>query len=353
MSRLPAAALADLSRALRDAYLKMPQLDEFLRTKLDRRVDDLTSRYLPLTDSIAEVVQKAQAQGWVTDLARAAAEDRPQNETLAKLLASLPSLASQAVLSPAKSQNDRPSLLCGRGAQWNEVCQCAPVRLHQVILVAGSRGQDSLHFRDRVQTWLTPDPSRTMRVIHWQTPPASLGEMTEALAVAFAASAETLSQAIADKLAYQNLVLLHPCLLQGFTQEHVVQYYTEFIPGLLAQQQTQGRLKCLQPIEWPISPQRGLLGRFWSGGEGAKEGRDSAVRLMTTLREKQAAHVRVLDVDELKNLERREIEQFLESSEFSEEHQKLLFDQLMTGPQVPGFMFKTIDEYWRGISGNS
>jgi hypothetical protein len=331
----------------------MPQLDEFLRTKLDRRVDDLTSRYIPLTDSISEVVQKAQAQGWVAELVRQAAGDRPQNAALATLMARLPALGSQPAPNPARSQNDRPSLLCGRGVQWNEVCQCAPVRLHQVILVAGGRGQDALHFRDRVQTWLTPDPSRTILVVHWQTPPASLGEMIEALGVAFTAPADMLPQAVGRKLAHQNLVLLHPCLLRGFGQDHIVRYYTEFIPGLLAQQQVEGRLKCLQPVEWPLSSQGGFLSRFLSRGEEAREGRDGALRLMAALRAKQAANVRVLDVDELQNLERKEIEQFLESSEFPPEHQALLLEQLTGGPQVPGFMFKTIDEYWRGLVANS
>ena len=49
---------------------------------------------------------------------------------------------------------DRPSLLCGRAPQWNEVCGCAPVRGHQVILVPAARGQEPLHlFRTYMATY--------------------------------------------------------------------------------------------------------------------------------------------------------------------------------------------------------
>jgi hypothetical protein len=355
MTRLASASLPDAAEALRSAYRSAQQIDMLLQERLERRFDDLTSRYLPLKDNIFEIVQKAQDQGWSRELMKAARADRPSNETLGAFVDSLPPEAPRETLSPRKSQIDRPSLLCGRAIQWNEVCQSAPAQFHQVILVPGERGQEPLHFRDRVQTFLTPDPTRLMLLVHWQTPPAGLGEMIEALARTFGdVAVDALPQAIAEKLAHQNVVLLHPCLTQGFTQEHLVAYYTKWIPEVLARQPTFGNLKCVQPVEWPIDPQqhRSFLSRLLPRGEATADGRAQALKLIADLRGKQASNMRVLDVDELTNLERREIEKFLEASVFPVEHQKLLFSQLMGGPQVPGFMFKTIDDYWRGIADN-
>jgi hypothetical protein len=67
---------------------------------------------------------------------------------------------------------------------------------------------------------------------------------------------------------------------------------------------------------------------------------------MSTLREKQAAREGA-DVDELKNLERGEIEP--ESSEPLTNTRSQLINSAVLRFL---FMFKTIDEYWRGISGN-
>lgn len=343
------AFLVELSQALRASYLSASQVNEFLRTKLDRRFDDLSSRYIPLTDSISDIVQKAYEQGWIADLVRKAAEDRPKNDAFRKLLDSLPSLDPHTTPSLGRSQVDRPSLLCGRASQWLEVCQCAPARLHHVILVPGGRGQDPMHFRERVQVWLTPDPSRTMTSIRWQTPPKSLDEMVDALAVALEATVDGVGQALKEKLAHQNVVLLHPVIDEGFTQSHLIEYYTKWLPGALSQR-TAGALKCLQPVEWPVREQAsGLLSRLLSRTGASSAERTGALGLITALKGKQDPQVRIIDVDELVNLENRELEQFLEGSEFTPEHQRLLLSKLLGGPSVPGYMFKTIDEYWKNI----
>ena len=351
MSRLMSDTLVELSTALRASYLSASQLNEFLRTKLDRRFDDLSSRYIPLTDSISEIVQKAHEQGWLADLVREAAEDRPKNTKFLKLLESLPDLDPLTTPTLGRSQVDRPSLLCGRAAQWLEVCQVAPARLHHVILVPGGRGQDPLHFRERVQVWLTPDPSRKMVSVRWQTPPKSLPEMIDALAVALQTTGEGVTQALKGKLAHQNVVLLHPCIEEGFAQAHFIEYYTKWLPGVLAQR-TAGALKCLQPIEWPIREQAtGLLSRLLSRSGDSSPERAGAFELIAALKGKQDPLVRIIDVDELVNLEKSELEQFMEGSEFTADHQRILLSKLLGGPSVPGFMFKTIDDYWKNIGG--
>jgi hypothetical protein len=351
MPRLTPDVLVQLSKALSSAYLSVAQVDEFLYTKLERRYNQLASRSIPLDDAIFQIVQKSYEQGWITELARKAADDRPRSATLRKLCDSMPALDPATTPSLGKSFIDRPSLLCGRAAQWNEVCQCAPARLHQVMLVPGARGQEPLHFRERVHVWLTPDPSRTMIAVDWLTPPKSLGEMVDALAVSLGTGVDGLQQALKAKLAHQNLVLLHPCIAEGFTQEHFVDYYTKWFPAALSQK-TAGALKCLQPIEWPIIERTGgILSRFLLRRGGSSDQRQAAFELIAALRSKQTPHMRILDVDELSNLETRELEQFLEGSEFAVAHQRLLLSQLIGGPQVPGYMFQTIDTYWKNIGG--
>ncbi len=343
------AFLVDLSQALRASYLSASQVNEFLRTKLDRRFDDLSSRYIPLTDSISDIVQKAYEQGWIGDLVRKAAEDRPKNATFRKLLESLPDLDPHSTPSLGRSQVDRPSLLCGRAPQWLEVCQVAPARLHHVIFVPGGTGQDPLHFRERVQVYLTPDPSRTMLSIRWPTPPKSLDEMVDALAITLETTVDGVPQALREQLAHRNVVLLHPVIDEGFTQNHFIEYYTKWLPAVLSQR-TAGVLKCLQPVEWPVREQSaGILGRLFSRASGSSAERAGAMGMIATLKEKQDPLVRIIDVDELLNLEKRELEQFLEGSEFTPDHQRKLLDKLLGGPDAPGYMFKTIDDYWKNV----
>ena len=344
--------LAELSSALRASYISVPQLNEFLRTKLDRRFDDLTSRYIPLSEAISEIVRKAHEQGWLADLVREAAEDRPKNVAFRKLHEALPALGPADLATPARSQIDRPSLLCGRAIQWQEVCQCAPARVHQTLLVPGGRGQEPLHFRERIQVWLTPDPSRTMLAVHWKTLPTSLDEMIDALAIALGTGMAGAANALRDKLAFKNLVLLHPSITDGFERRHFVDYYTKWLPEVLANR-TNGALKCIQPLEWPIrEAPGGLLRRWLAMGGASSEERNSAMGLVGALKSHQHECFRIIDVDELTNLEKPELEQFLEGSEFPVKDQQILLGQLLGGPQVPGYMFKTIDDYWKNLGGS-
>jgi hypothetical protein len=350
MPAVTSTLLVELSGALRASYISVPQLNEFLRTKLDRRFDDLTSRYIPLGESISEIVRKAHEQGWLPDLVREAAEDRPKNPTLRKLLEALPDLDPAVMPIAAGSQIDRPSLLCGRAPQWQEVCQCAPTRVHQALFIPGGRGQEPLHFRERVQVWLTPDPSRAIITINWKTPPTSLDEMLDALAIALGTGIEGIANVLRDRLAFKNLVLLHPCIFGGFDRPYFAEYYTKWLPEALAHR-TAGVLKSVQPLEWPVREQSGGFLKRWFGGDRPPEERDTAFGLIRELKGRQHERLRIIDVDELLNLETREIEQFLEGSEFPLEHQKILLQQLIGGPQVPGYIFKTIDDYWKNLGG--
>ncbi len=353
MSRLSATAVAALAKALSEAYRSAPELDMLLHTRLNgRRFDDLTSKYLPLATNAWEIATKAQEQGWSGELLRAALDDRPKNSALRALADQVPAAdANDVEASPQRNPIDRPSLLCGRGDQWNLVCQCAPSRIHQVILVPGGRGQDPVHFRDRVQTWLPPDPTRSMVAVHWPSPPRRLEELLEALAFALQTDVKNLEQTIAERLAHRNLVLLHSCLATGFREKHFAQYYTEWWPAAIGSVKTPYHVKSVQPVEWPIiAAGRSLWRRLWPGEEPGSEEEADARTLIEALT-KHPSVMRVVAVDELTNLERKEIDQFLTTSEFKHEQQQLLAEQLTGGPQVPAFMFKTIDDYWREVNG--
>jgi hypothetical protein len=186
-----------------------------------------------------------------------------------------------------------------------------------------------------------------MTSIRWNTAPKSLDEMVDALAIALETTVDGVPQALREKLAHQNVVLLHPVIDEGFNQTHLIEYYTKWLPTALSQR-TAGALKCLQPLEWPVREKAGgFLSRLLARAGGSTEERTGALGLLSALKAKQDPRVRIIDVDELVNLETRELEQFLESSEFTPEHQRKLLSQLLGGPQVPGYMFKTIDEYWK------
>ena len=352
MSRLSSTAVAALAKALSEAYRSAPELDMLLHTRLNgRRFDDLTSKYLPLATNAWEIATKAQEQGWSGELLRAALEDKPGNPALRAMANEQPVDPTSGGVSIQRSPIDRPSLLCGRGDQWNHVCQCAPTRLHQVILVPGGRGQDPVHFRDRIQVWLAPDPLRSMVSVHWPSPPTRLDALLEALALAFQTDLKNLERTIAERLAHRNLILLHSCLSTDFAAKHFTEYYTEWWPKVVEAAATPYHVKCIQPVEWPIVAEgRSLWRRLWPGEEPASEAEADARTLIEGLARYQGT-MRIVTVDELVNLESKEIEQFLQTSEFKPEQQKFLESQLSGGPQVPAFMFKTIDDYWREIRG--
>jgi hypothetical protein len=351
MSRLSSTAVAALAKALSEAYRSAPELDMLLHRLGGRRFDDLTSKYVPLSTNAWEIATKAQEQGWSFELLRAALEHKPGSPALRALANEQPVEAAIADVSRQRSPIDRPSLLCGRGAQWNHVCQCAPTRLHQVILVPGGRGQDPVHFRDRVQVWLAPDPLRSMVAVHWPSPPTRLDALLEPLALALQTDLKNLERTIAERLAHRNLILLHSCLSTNFAAKHFTEYYTEWWPKVVGAAQTPFHVKCVQPVEWPIVPEgRSLWRRLWPGEEPASEAEADARTLIEALAKYQGT-MRIVTVDELINLEEREIHQFLETSEFKPEQQQFLASQLSGGPQVPAFQFKTIDDYWREVSG--
>ena len=352
MSRLSSSVLVPLAKALSRAYRSPTELAALL-LPLDKRFDDLTSQKESLLTNATEIVLAAQDQGWSGELLQALLKDRPNNADVRALAEVNPEFIEGEARSRRRNPGDRPSLTCGRADQWNSVTQCAQAQSHQVIVVPGCLGQATLHFRDRVQAQLSPPPSRSMVIVSWvpPPPPKTLPELLERLADALAPIDNTLEQTIAARLAYKNLFVLHPCLSAGFRGEHFREYYTKWWPSVVEKLETPYHVKCVQPIEWPVTPTAAQS--WWQRlvPDDQPKGETEARGLIETLT-KQKMSVRILAVDELQNLQPRELEKFFATSSFTDDERVYLAEQLAGGPQVPRLMFDEIDRYWREVAGN-
>jgi hypothetical protein len=338
-----------LADAIYHAFPNAGRLDELLMSaRLDKRFDDLTARDKPLKENCWEVASKAFDQGWAIELLIAAREAQPDNPRLRELWAALPETTSSPI--ELRQRSDRPSLLCGRGSQWNEVCQCAPAPQHHVLIVAGEAGQDPLHFRDRIHVWLTTDPRRSIVVVDWPTRPAGRLAFFEAIARALKTDTGQVASAVRDRLAVQNLVLLHDCLTVGFDDPNLIKYYCEWIPELLSGPPTRFNLKSVQPIEWPVeSTAWSLLRRLGFDDDRRAASRAAAMGFVQALRDKAPAIVPVVDLDELVDLTDEEIQKFLRNSGLTAEQQRRMLEYVHDGPQKPAGIFQTIDGFWNQV----
>jgi len=339
-----------LATALDHAFPGVVEMERLLQSDpLNKRFDDLTSRALSLKKNAIEICSQAYEQGWAPQLLTTALAQQPDNPLLRALWQSLPDAAAEAA-DPVPHRSDRPSLLCGRAAQWNEVCQAAPARQHHCLLIMGGAGQDAMRFRDRIQTWLAPDPHRSIVVVHWVTRPASRDAYFEALATALQVSAPMLSSALAQRLAVQNLVLLHDCLNVKFDDDRLVQYYTEWLPELVKTAPNASKLKCVQPIEWPAgSGSQAFWRRLVAGDAADGNSAAGAAALIKKLQDRQSALLPVVGLDELINLTDAEIRAFLKTSGLTSKQQAWMLQRLTQGPPVPAAIFDTIDANWNEV----
>jgi hypothetical protein len=350
MSRLSPTVLEPLAKALSRAYRNPTELAALL-IPLGQRFDDLTSQKESLLTNARDIVRVAQDQNWSGELWLALLKDRPNNADVRLLADQKPEIVEGPGISRQRSPVDRPSLVCNRSSQWNYVCQCAISRTHQAIIVPGCIGQATLHFRDRIESFLSTDPSRSIVTVHWPSPPPrALGELLERLAFALQVDVKNLEAEIANRLATRNLVVLHPCLSAGFRGAHFLEYYTRWWPAALGKTPTPYHIKCVQPVEWPINPlsSQPWWRRLLPDDEPVVE---TEARELIEHLTKESKGVRIVAVDELLNLERQDIDQFLQASEFDDEQRQYLSGLLTGGPQVPVVIFKTIDDYWREVSG--
>jgi hypothetical protein len=340
----PSTAEPDrLETALLEAFPSDVELDRLLRSEtLDKRFDRLASRREPLGDAVARIVLTASIQGWTLDLVEAAVARRPDVLVLRDVRDALRQVEPVPTVTP---RGDRPSLACGRGDQWNEVCQCAPARVHNVIVVYGHADQDPIHFRQRIHFRLDVRPPRAIYVVDWgERVPTVRGQLQEALARALKTEPVRLRETLAARLAAQDLVLMHPPLHAGDSLEALLGYYTTDLPVLLASASGDNRLKCVQPIDW-VNPPPGMLDRVGLGDDRSDR-RGEAAGFVAELKDRAHPLLPIADLDELTNLTPKELATFAKFSGLPEGRQRRLLQSVAAVPQVSKAMFEAIDQYW-------
>jgi len=336
----------DLADALKEAFRTVNDL-EALTLSLDQRFDDLTSRSKPQGENAWDIASQAFSKGWAGSLLAGALRLQPDNPRLRALWDRLPEGADQVPLDDFL--DERPSLLCGRSDQWGGVVVWAAARQHQTILVHGANGQAPEHFKERVFHRLDTRPDRSILLVDWPSRPANRDAYFEALAKALnVVDVALLSEAIASRLAVENLVLLHPLIMAKFRDPGLVKYYTQWLPELLNDSPNSCKLKCVQPIEWQPEPGRSLLS--WLRGTPPRDGaEDSARWLISQLKDGFSASMPIVELKELDSLEDPELDGFVQGSGLTRKQQARMLEEVKSVPPVPEVIFKTIDDVWQQV----
>jgi hypothetical protein len=346
---LPADA-GRFSDALRAAFPTVHEIEKLLVSgTLERDFDDLTSRSVSLKANTDEICRIAIQEGWGITLFEVARTVQPDSPALRALWDALEDL-DPSRMATAPILTDRPSLTCGRGVQWNQVCQVGPARQHALMLIAGGQGQDPEHFQERIRVFLAPTPPRSILQVGWPTRPASREEFFECLSTAVKPGRASLKDAIALRLRSENVMLLHDCVDVRFEDDNLIKYYTEWLPELLEGQAHHGRLKCVQPIEWHEEAGLGFIQRLLSGRRPGANDREGALSLITALEKKApSAAIQAIRLPELSDLTDEELQTFL-SNCLTVPQQKQMMNELRAVPQVPEMIFKTIDACWNRVT---
>lgn len=324
-------------------------------TRCSKDFDRLTSRRSSLFQNAQDIARAAIAEGWGSDVLGAARDEQPDNPVIRALWASLPD-RTDAVVDAVSRRVDRPSLKCGRADQWNEVLQWGPAPKHSIMLVFGAVGQAASHFEERIKVYLELTPQPSVVPIDWASRPAGRDGFLEPIAQALNVDTPGLRDALTSRLASQDLVLLHGCIGQKFDDPELVQYYTNYLPSLVEGLAGQGRLKCVQPVEWPAqSTAASFLDRLIRSRDRDSNDRDGALDFINALKAAPtgAAPLQLVDLPELRDLKEDEIRRFLRNSGLDDSKQDLMMVEVRKVPQRPSAIFKIIDTCWNRIQAAS
>jgi hypothetical protein len=242
----------------------------------------------------------------------------------------------------------RPSLKCDRTPQWTAIDDLATDGFNDLVLIPGVAGQDHEHFVQRIHWLLRTDPPRSMVRVDWPTRPAGRAEFLELLAESLRAAPSTLEQEMAERLAFRNLVLLHPCVRARFVDEALVRYYTEWLPQLISGCRSGMNLKCVQPIEWP--PESRSVGRLltWFRLRRATdlEGRPDAEKFIRVLSQSADPALRVVRLDDLQDITDRDLVTFSDLVGLTEKQRNWFISRIHSrNPTRAKDVFQAIDDY--------
>jgi hypothetical protein len=243
----------------------------------------------------------------------------------------------------------RPSLMCDRAAQWKTVDDLAAEVGNELVIVPGAAGQDHEHFLQRIQWLLRNDPPRSIVRIDWPTWPHSRDEFREALGRALAVPAASLASDMSERLAHTNLLLLHPCVRSQFvSDEPLIDYYTTWLPELIAECRPRMNVKCVQPIEWPPEARGfGRLVRWLRPASDEEDCRPKAEALVQRFLSGAAPILRAIRLHELRDLTQPDdIDDFCQIVGLNDTQKRWLIERIRSrNARTPKDIFQAIDDF--------
>jgi hypothetical protein len=216
----------------------------------------------------------------------------------------------------------------------------------QVILFAGSVGQAHDHFVERIQWLLRLDPPRSMVVVDWPSRPRNRDEFFEALALALNTHPSSIAAEMAERLAYHNLVLLHPCIRARFVDDALVKYYCEWLPEALEQTSADKHVKCVQPIEFEAESLAVSLLSWLRLRRRSPSARSDAERLISRLKTAGRPVLRTMRLRNLSNLTPEDLRDFCDLCDLDEAQRTWLLEQVAgRRASLPADVFKALDDF--------
>lgn len=239
----------------------------------------------------------------------------------------------------------RPSLRCNRAVQWSAVDELAVDSTNELIVIPGCVGQAHDHFVERIQRLLRLDPPRSMVTVDWPTRPRSRDEYLEALGRALDVAPTAIAGEFAERLAYNNLLLLHPCVRTRFADESLVKYYTEWLPDVIEQARADMKIKCVQPIEFPADKAGRSLLAWFRVGTPPVDTRAGADTLMTTLRSSTRSVFRTIRLRDLTDVTQDDLTEFSDFCGLTATQRAWLLAQIEARNAVlPKDIFQALDD---------
>jgi len=155
-------------------------------------------------------------------------------------------------------------LKCGRNDEFALVYERYKDRLHQLFLITGPRYEAHEYFVDRIQMTLERKPPYHAKKLEWPRGirPGSEPEYRERLARAFDARSD-LPGRLRELMMDKNLILIHPKIFEDYDDPAFVECFTQWLPNLLRETQPAQKLKCIQPIAWPVSRAMAIATLRW------------------------------------------------------------------------------------------
>jgi hypothetical protein len=251
-------------------------------------------------------------------------------------------------VAPPPPRSVRPSLKCDRAAQWKTVDDLATSGANELLILPGAAGQAHEHFAERVQRLLRADPPRHIACVDWgNRRPASRDEYRDAVAVALEVGANELESGLRQRLAHENIVLLHACLRSRFLDAQIVEYYTRWLPDWIAAAQPSWNVKCVQPVEWPPETFWSSIGRRLRGSDGDDGSAKPAAEVMLSqLLERSEPLLRAVRLAELHDLSGEDLEEFCQVMALKPRQRTWLRKRIEARrPRTPTEVFKAIDDY--------